>query len=143
MIEEQRSITAGADRVWELLSDIDRWDQLLPTMQRVTRLGAAGPLGVGSRFEVRQPGLRRSVYEITDWQPGRGFTWTTTAPGIRTTAPHWLAPHEGGTRLVLGIEWSGPLTGLVRLLLGAKVRLMVEQEADTFARLADRADRLD
>jgi carbon monoxide dehydrogenase subunit G len=143
MSEVERTIAADTDRVWQLLSDLDNWDQMLPTMQRVTRLGTKGPLGVGTRFEVQQPGLRRAVYEITDWQPGRGFTWRSTAPGIRTAAPHWLAPQDEGTRLVLGIDWSGPLTGLVRLLLGSKVRRMVEQEADSFTRLAERAGRPD
>jgi hypothetical protein len=38
---------------------------------------------------------------------------------------------------VLKLTWSGPLAGLVRLLLGAKAQRMVEQEAASFAELAE------
>jgi hypothetical protein len=131
----QRLIDADADRVWSLVSDLGRWDQMLPTMRRVTRVDAGS--GVGARFEVRQPGLLTMVYEITEWEPGSGFTWVASSPGVRTTATHEVASADGQTRLMLGIVWSGPLAGVVRVLMGAKTRRMVEREADTFARLAE------
>jgi hypothetical protein len=135
-----RSINADVDAVWNLLSDLERWDQMPPTMQKVTRVGAQGPVAVGDRFEVRQPGLPRAVYEITEWEPGTGFAWTSSSPGVRTTATHELLRSEQGrTRLTLGITWTGPLSGLVRMLVGTKARRMVEQEADTFVALAESA----
>jgi hypothetical protein len=84
----ERRIDAGVDRVWELVGDVEHWDDLLPTMQQVTRLDGGGPVGEGARFEVRQPGLPKAVYEITDWEPGVGFTWVAAATGVRTTATH-------------------------------------------------------
>jgi hypothetical protein len=104
-------------------------------MKKVAHIGGTGP-GVGSRFDVEQPGLPRSTYEISVWRPGSGFTWVASAPGVRTAAGHELSAENGRTRLTLSVAWSGPLAGLVRLFLGAKVQRMVEQEADTFARLA-------
>lgn len=137
MRNEERIIEANPGRVWALVSDVERWGEMLPTMQRVTRIGPQGPTGVGSRFEVRQPGVPKAVYEITAWEPGAGFTWAAASPGVRTTATHSVTPYDGGSRLVLGIEWSGPLARVVRLLLASKVARMVVQEADTFARLAE------
>ena len=116
---------------------------MLPTMQQVIRLGGGGPIGVGTRFEVRQPGLPKAVYQITSWHPGREFTWVSTAAGVRTTAFHRLESEPDGTGLVLGIEWSGPLAWLARLVAGSKTRRMVEQEAATFVRLAEQAERRD
>jgi uncharacterized protein YndB with AHSA1/START domain len=136
----EREVAASPERLWAFVGDVERWAELLPTIRRVVRLGPDGPVGVGARFEVHQPGLPKAVYEVTDWQPGRGFTWVSSAPGVRTTAVHTLAPRDGGTRLVLGIDWSGPLAGLVRLLVGSKARGMVAQEADTFVVLAEGAD---
>jgi uncharacterized protein YndB with AHSA1/START domain len=141
MVREERWIATGVDRVWELLGDLARWDRLLPTMQQVTRVGRDGPVGVGDRFLVRQPGLPRAVYEITEWDPGQAFAWTASSPGVRTTAYHRLIPHDGGTRMVLGVDWSGPLAGLVRLLAGSKAARMVAREADTFTALAERHGR--
>ncbi len=138
MSRVERLIATSTDRVWNLVSDVERWDRMLPTMKRVARTDAhEGPPGVGARFEVMQPGLPKAVYEITEWRPGRGFTWESSAPGVRTVAGHELAAENGQTRLTLSIAWSGPLAGVVRLLLGAKARRMVEQEAETFARLAE------
>jgi uncharacterized protein YndB with AHSA1/START domain len=133
----ERLIDADTDRVWSLVSDLERWDQMLPTMQKVTRLDAGTPVGVGARFEVRQPGLLKAVYEITEWEPGRGFVWVASTPGVRTTATHQVDTVDGQTQLTLGVTWTGPLAGLVRLLMGAKTRRMVGQEADTFASLAE------
>ena len=122
--------------MWNLVADVERWDDLVPTMQQVTRLDGGGPIGVGARFEVRQPGLPKAEYEITEWEPGVGFTWVAASTGVRTTASHEIRPRHGGALLVLGIAWSGPLAGLVGLLMAGKARRMVEQEADTFARLS-------
>ena len=123
--------------MWSLVGDVERWDDLLPTVQQVTRLDGGGPVGVGARFEVRQPGLPKAVYEITEWEPRVGFTWVASAAGVRTTATHEIRSQDGQTLLVLGIAWTGPLAGLVRLLMATKARRMVEQEADTFAQLAN------
>jgi carbon monoxide dehydrogenase subunit G len=139
----EREIAADAQRLWSLVSDLERWDELLPTVQQITRIGPEGPIGVGTRFAVRQPGLPKAVYEVTDWRPGRGFTWVASAGGVRTTASHEVleagrsTDGASGCRLVLKLTWSGPLAGLVRLLLGAKAQRMVEQEAASFAELAE------
>lgn len=136
MSRVERLVDADADRVWSLVGDVERWGGMLPTMNKVVRTARGGPPALGARFDVEQPGLPRSTYEITDWRPGSGFTWVASAPGVRTTAGHELSAENGRTRLTLSVAWSGPLAGLVRLLLGAKAQRMVEQEADTFARLA-------
>lgn len=133
----ERLIAADTDRLWSLVSDLGRWGRMLPTMKDVVRTGTdGGPPGVGARFDVEQPGLPKAVYEITEWQPGSGFTWESAAPGVRTVATHELRAEGGRTRLTLGVAWSGPLAGLVRLLLERKAQRMIEQEAATFARLA-------
>jgi uncharacterized protein YndB with AHSA1/START domain len=143
MVTVERLIDADVQQVWDLVGDLERWDRMLPTVRHVTRLDGNGPPGVGSRFEVLQPGLPRAVYEVTEWEPGTGFTWVSTSPGVRTTATHELRAEQGRTRLSLGIAWTGPLTSAVRLLVGAKTRRMVEQEADTFARLAESGENGD
>lgn len=98
----------------------------------------SGPTGVGSKFEVRQPGLPKAVWEETDWQQqGWSFTWVSTSPGIRSTAVHTVQDDGGGPRLDLSLEWSGPLVRVLELLIGRRARGMVEIEAETFTRLAE------
>lgn len=136
----ERTIDAPSERVWSLLADLDHWDEILPTMQDVSRAKGSGPRGVGASYAVRAQGLPRTVYEVTEWNPGKGFTWVASSPGVRTTATHAVRAQGDQTHLALGIEWTGALAFVARLLLEKKSRRMVELEADTFARLAE-ADR--
>lgn len=143
MIVVERIVDVGTDDMWQLLSDLQRWDRMLPTVQRVSRLGVGGPVGEGARFEVHQPGLPKAVYEITEWNPGHGFSWEASSPGVRTTASHEVRARANGTQLVLGIAWTGPLARVARVVLESKVRRMVEQEADAFVRLAASHDHVE
>ena len=135
MIRATARSAASPDRLWSIVSDVERWGDRLPTVDSVRPLGS-GHTGVGSRYDVRQPGLPKAVWEVTDWQPqARSFTWVSTSPGIRSTAVHSVRDDGGGSRLDLSLEWSGPLARVLELLIGRKARGMVETEAETFTRL--------
>lgn len=135
-----RTIEAPADVVWSFLSDLERWGELLPTVTSVTRLDGPGPIGVGSRFRVRQPGIVPATYEVTDWRPGQGFIWAASSPGIRAAGIHELREvTPGRTELTLNVVWTGLLAPLMRMLLRGRARPMVEQEAAAFDRLATAA----
>ena len=136
MIQATSRSAGPPERLWELASDVERWGDRLPTVDSVRPLGS-GPTQVGSRFEVRQPKLPKAVWEVTEWEPGRSFTWVSTSPGIRSTAVHSVREDGEGSRLDLSLEWSGPLSPVLRALIGRKARGMVELEAETFARLAE------
>jgi hypothetical protein len=137
MIRATARSAATPDRLWSLASDVERWGDRLPTVDSVRPQGS-GPTGVGSTFEVRQPGLPKAVWQVTDWQQGRSFTWVSTSPGIRSRAVHSVQGDGAGAKLDLSLEWSGPLARILELLIGRKARGMVETEAETFARLAER-----
>ena len=135
MIRATARSAASPDWLWSIVSDVERWGDRLPTVDSVRPLGS-GPTGVGSRYDVRQPGLPKAVWEVTDWQPqARSFTWVSTSPGIRSTAVHSVHDDGGGSRLDLSLEWSGPLARVLELLIGRKAQGMVETEAATFTRL--------
>lgn len=140
MIEICRSIPASRRVVWSLMSELDRWDELLPTVSRVTRVGEPGPVVLGSRFRVEQPCLPTATYEVIDWQAGSAFTWAAAGPGVTAVASLSLVDTAGGSRLTLRIDWCGPAAGLMRLLLSRKARTYMEREAATFSQLATEAD---
>ena len=109
----KRSITvdinAAPDRVWKVMTDIERWPEWTETVTSATRLDE-GPLIVGSRARLEQPKLPPTEYVVTELLPGRSFTWVARSPGVRTTARHDLEMlPDGGTRVRLGVEQAGPL----------------------------------
>ena len=105
-------IAAPADRVWAVMADVERWPEWTPSVTRIQRLDP-GPLGVGSRARIRQPGLPPATWKVSELVEGRSFTWVTRSPGVRVTAKHGLEPMAGGTRATLSLRFSGLLGALV------------------------------
>ncbi|WP_156251692.1 SRPBCC family protein [Pseudactinotalea terrae] len=136
MITVTRRIEATPPQLWQLVSDVERWPELVPTVDDVENVGCTGPTREGSRFRVRQPGLVPATYEVTDWRPGESFAWRASTPGLLTVATHELLPDGEGTLLRLSIGWHGPLAVAIRALIGKKARRYVDQEALAFARAA-------
>jgi hypothetical protein len=113
-----------SERVWGVLSDLECWPAWTPTVTNIRRVDR-GPLAVGSRVRIRQPKLPPAVWQLTELDEGRGFTWVTRGPGVRVTARHWVEAIEGGSRATLSIQFSGLLGPLVaRLTRGLNERYL-------------------
>lgn len=101
-------IDAPPARVWAVMSDVERWPEWTETVTSVTRFDADS-LGLGSRVRVEQPKLPPTEYVVTELDPGAGFTWVATGPGVRTTARHRISAAGSGSRVRLSVEQSGPV----------------------------------
>jgi len=82
-------------------------------------------VGRGGR---RQPKLRPAVWQVTELEDGRNFTWTTRAPGLRMKAAHLVEPQSTGSRAALTLEISGMLAPLVWRLYGRLIDEYVTTE---------------
>lgn len=102
-------IDATPERVWEVMSDVERWPEWTETVTTVTRLDDDS-LGLGSRVKVEQPKLPATEYVVTEFDPGQSFTWVATGPGVRTTARHRIDQRGySRSRVRLSVEQSGLL----------------------------------
>jgi uncharacterized protein YndB with AHSA1/START domain len=108
-------VDAPPERVWQVMSDVERWPEWTPSVLSVQREDT-GPLRVGSRARIRQPKLVRADWEVTALQPGREFTWITRSPGVVVTARHAVEPTGRGTRATLSIRYDGLLGPVVAWL---------------------------
>jgi uncharacterized membrane protein len=115
--ETSVEISAPPDRVWAVMSDIERWPEWTPTVTRLEPLDP-GPLAVGHRARIRQPRLLPAVWQVTALEPGRGFTWVTRSPGVRATGRHWVEAAGPGSRAHLAVSFDGILAGLAARLTG-------------------------
>jgi hypothetical protein len=128
---------APTEHVWRALADVESWPRWMSSYSSVRRLDP-GPLRVGARARVAQPGLRQSIYTVTALRIGREFTWENKLPGILTVARHVARTgHNGGCHIVLTVMQTGALAGAMSPFLGAKVRRFLTIEADGLVRVSE------
>lgn len=104
-------IDAPVERVWSVMSDIDRWHEWTPSVTSVKRM-RDGPFAVGSRVVIRQPGFPPAIWKLTAIEPGQSFMWISTAPGLRVVARHSVQATKGGSRATLLLDLQGIVGGL-------------------------------
>lgn len=128
------TIPAPADRVWAILSDVERWPTWTASM---TSVELDGPLAAGAMAKIRQPRLPPTSWTVTEVVPGRSFTWHSAAPGSRATGWHEVTPTgEGTCEVRLALEQAGPLGSLVGLLYRGLTKRYIQMEADGLAATA-------
>jgi uncharacterized membrane protein len=130
------TIAAPPERVWEVVADVGRWPERIPTVDEVERLDA-GPLAVGSRTRLRQPRLPEAVWTVTELTDGRSYTWKSKSRGVTVVAAHLVEPHPDGSRLTLSLRMSGAMAGLGWLLSRKMSQQYVETEAACIKKVAE------
>jgi len=110
-------VQAPPSTVWAVMSDVERWHEWTTSITSVTRFDP-GPLAIGARAHVRQPKVRPADFIVTEFEPGRQFTWVTHSPGIMATAHHSVESIPGGTRARLSVQYDGLLAAPIAWLFG-------------------------
>jgi carbon monoxide dehydrogenase subunit G len=126
-------IDAPPDRVWRVMSDIERWHEWTPTVTSVTRTNS-GPFRVGARARVRQPKLPPADWLVVAVTENHGFDWESRAPGLRVLARHVIEPNGAGSRVTLSIRYTGPLGHVFGWLTAGINRRYIALEADGLKR---------
>ena len=129
-------IAAPPDRVWAVMSDIERWHEWTPTIRSVRRTNA-GPFRIGARARVHQPRLPSADWIVTALHEGRGFDWESRAPGVRVLARHLVEPSACGARVTLSLQYNGLLGNILGRLTATLNRRYIALEADGLKRRAE------
>ena len=136
--EVSRQLDAEVGVVWRVLVDVERWPEWTASVTSARKL-VGGPLGLGSEVRIKQPKLPSALWRVTDFQPGKSFTWVSRVPGLTTFGFHRLVPESDGSVTVrVGTEQRGPLTPLSALLLAGLVRRHVDTEIGGLKRRCER-----
>lgn len=126
LADAEIAIRAPLETVWRIHTDIDRWSEWNPNVQR-SRL--EGPLAPGSVFSWRSGGAS-IVSTLQEVEPLRRIAWTGVAMGAR--ASHiWTFEREGDAVTVLTREsldgwWPRLFPGLTRRMLDAVLRAWLQ-----------------
>ena len=118
-------IQAPPDRVWAILSDVERWHEWTPSITKIQLLDPA-PLAVRSRARILQPKLRPAAWQVTELdQAARTFAWVTRAPGVQVVGWHGVEANGAGSKVTLTLDFSGFLAPLIaRLYRGVNERYL-------------------
>lgn len=129
----QASIAAAPEKVWPVMSDVERWQEWTESIRSVEPLGDARA-AVGARYRVSQPRLAPAVWTVTSWEPQRGFAWESRSPGLRAVGEHLIATEGAGCRVSLRVRFEGFLSPLIALLFGGLTRRYMALEAEGLKR---------
>jgi uncharacterized membrane protein len=141
--ETSVDIEAPAGRVWEVLTDLERWPEWTASMTRLEIMDGK-ELTDGSEVRVKQPRMRALVWRVIEFEPERSFSWTSRIGGVTTVGDHRLASRlasgpDGVVTVTLAIRQTGLLTPVVGLLVGAQTRRYLQLEAQGLKRRSEAA----
>jgi uncharacterized membrane protein len=126
--DDQVSISAPAEHVWAVYADVERWPAWTASVTEV-RFVSGTEIAVGTKVRIRQPKLPTTVWEVTEVQPGTGWTWVARAPGATTEAWHRIsAQPDGAVRVAQGIRQTGPLGWVVSRVYAGLTRRYLAME---------------
>jgi uncharacterized membrane protein len=115
--ESSIEIDADPATVWDLYADVERWPSWTASVDRLSALDGTA-LEVGRRFRIEQPKMPKLVWEVTEVEQGRSWTWRQRSPGGTTIASHEVVPIDGGRTLVRQrLEQRGPVGAVVGMLM--------------------------
>jgi hypothetical protein len=103
--------------VWAAIVDVETWPAWASQFRRLERLDA-GPLALGSRVRVTPKGMPGAVWQVTEYEEGRSFTWASSlSPGVRLMGGHVVAADGDGTTAEFWLEASGTIGTLLTPVL--------------------------
>jgi len=127
--EDSLEIDAPPHLVWQVFTDVEHWPDWTPSVTSLVGRDGAD-LAVGRRFAIKQPGMSKLVWKVTEIDPGSSWTWVQRSPGVQVTARHWVSAQSGGGAVVRQqLEQRGIIGALVGRLMHKKTKRFLEQEA--------------
>ena len=141
--EDSVEIDAPAQLVWQVFSDVERWPEWTASVSSLVARGGAG-LDVGKRFAIKQPGMSKLVWKVTEIDPGSSWTWVQRSPGVLVSARHDVIAQPGDRTLVRQhLDQRGWLGALVGRLMVKKTKRFLELEAQGLKTRSEELSRAD
>ncbi|MGH8162495.1 MAG: SRPBCC family protein, partial [Gammaproteobacteria bacterium] len=106
-----KSVEAKASpaTAWQVITDVEHWPEWTASVTRIKHLNE-GPLSVGSRARVEQPGMRAMVWTVTRLESENRFDWETQAAGIHIVASHLIESEDDRLVFTNALQMAGWLS---------------------------------
>ena len=139
--EETVDIDAPPAIVFDILTDVERWSEWTASIRSIKRL-EPGVLAEGSTARVHAAGVPAGQFQVTAFEPGRSFVWSSKPmPGVTADAGHEVEPANAGSRVKLWVRSRGPLAWLLHPMMIRSARRNVPVEAAGLKRRSEEAAR--
>jgi uncharacterized membrane protein len=137
--EKSIEIDAPQQRVWDVLSDVERWPQRIETVETAELLTPA-PIRTGSQVRLKQPKLPEGTWDVTVWEAPSYFEWTQKTSGTTSVAGHRVESlGTDRSRLTLTLDMRGLLIPIVALFFRKLTNEYMHLEAEGMKRAAESA----
>jgi uncharacterized membrane protein len=141
--EDSIAIEAPPQLVWDVFTDVEHWPDWTSSVTSLVGLDAPA-LAVGRRFAIKQPGMSKLVWTVTEIEPGSSWTWVQRSPGVLVSARHDVIAQPGGRTLVRQqLDQRGVLGALVGRLMVKKTKRFLELEAQGLKARSEQLSRAD
>ncbi|MEA2484574.1 MAG: hypothetical protein QOC55_2521 [Thermoleophilaceae bacterium] len=141
--EDTIAINAPAQLIWDVFSDVERWPEWTASVTSLVGEDGAN-LAVGRRFSIKQPGMPKLIWKVTDIDPGLSWTWVQAAPGAAASARHEIIAQPNGRTLVRQqLDQRGLLGALVARLMAEKTKRFLQLEAQGLKNRSEQLHRVD
>ncbi|MEE2852036.1 MAG: SRPBCC family protein [Actinomycetota bacterium] len=141
--EDGVEIDAPPQLVWDVFTDVEHWPDWTASVTSLVGLDAPS-LAVGRRFAIKQPGMAKLVWKVTEIDPGRSWTWVQRSPGVLVSARHDVtARPDGGTLVRQQLDQRGVLGALVGRLMVKKTKRFLDLEARGLKARSEQLSRAD
>jgi hypothetical protein len=138
-ISKTITLDAPLERVWAHTLDLDALPSITPTVTKVERLDG-GPVRIGSRARLTQPGLPPLVWTVEAVDAPYRFAWGTRLFGVRMIGIHELAfAGPNITHLTLRVVFAGRGSAVLGRLARRNITRALQVEAQGFERASSAA----
>jgi uncharacterized membrane protein len=127
--EDRIEIDAPPQLVWEVFTDVEHWPEWTASVTSLVGLDGPG-LDVGKRFAIKQPGMQKLIWQVSEIDRGSSWTWVQRSPGVLVSARHDVIANRGGGTLVhQQLDQRGVLGALAGRLMAKKTKRFLQLEA--------------
>jgi uncharacterized protein YndB with AHSA1/START domain len=105
-------VNAPTERVWEVFTDVAKWPSWTASVTSIEPLDGPG-IEAGHRFRIKQPRLPTVVWQVTQVDAPRSWTWVVRSAGALTAATHDVAPQGASACVVTQVIDQRGILGAV------------------------------
>ncbi|HEU5166193.1 MAG TPA: SRPBCC family protein [Chitinophagaceae bacterium] len=128
-IKKSLIIHAKAAVIFKVLADVENWNKWTGSVQK-SRLIKGDTFAVGSKIKIIQPKLRPVIWEITEVQSDKSFTWVSNSIGLNVTAKHIIENCGDSSKVLLITTYKGFLSKIVYPLISDIANKYMTMEID-------------